>query len=87
MIKYCMRKVFRHLSEKIRNEMSVGPRDNSECLKYYFGKYENDKSFNVPFKYYVINEEKTQLRKLWTQISWQKYLVVHCSSMTTADIW
>lgn len=50
MIKYCMRKVFRHLSEKIRNEINAGPRDSSECLKYYFGKYEHDKSFNVPFK-------------------------------------
>jgi hypothetical protein len=64
MIKYCMRKVFRHLSEKIRSEMSVGPRDNSECLKYYFSKYENDKSFNVPFKYKMNKEEKTLLRKL-----------------------
>lgn len=50
MIKYCMRKVFRYLSERVRNELSSGPRDNSECLKYYFGKYEHDKTFNVPFK-------------------------------------
>jgi|JI6StandDraft_1071083.scaffolds.fasta_scaffold05113_6 hypothetical protein len=63
MIKYCMRKVFRYLSERVRNELSVGPRDNSECLKYYFGKYENDKTFNVPFKYRLTQCRKNSVEK------------------------
>lgn len=44
MVKYCMRKVFRHIGSK--NKKSNG-RDVSQALREYFG---NDKGFDVPFK-------------------------------------
>lgn len=45
MVKYCMRKVFRHIGSK--NKKSNG-RDVSQALREYFG---SEKGFDVPFKY------------------------------------
>lgn len=44
MVKYCMRKVFRHIGSKYKR---TSGRDVSQALREYFG---NDKGFDVPFK-------------------------------------
>jgi hypothetical protein len=51
MTKYCMRKAFKFLSEKLKRENPALNKDVDVGLKHYFSGYENDDNFTIPFKY------------------------------------
>jgi hypothetical protein len=50
MTKYCMRKAFKFLSEKLKRENPALNKDVDVGLKHYFSGFENDDNFTIPFK-------------------------------------
>jgi hypothetical protein len=50
MTKYCMRKAFKFLSEKIKRENPGLNKEPDVGLKHYFLGFENDDNFTIPFK-------------------------------------
>lgn len=63
MTKYCMRKAFKFLSEKLKKENPALNKDVDVGLKHYFASYENDDNFTIPFKYGVQLPQKEFTRK------------------------
>jgi hypothetical protein len=50
MTKYCMRKAFKHLGEKMRNEGLVQRGDTEFNLKYYCGDLMGEELLSIPFR-------------------------------------
>ena len=50
MTKYCMRKVFKFIADKMRKDRTHN-RDVDSCMKLYFSKGQTGNTFSIPFKY------------------------------------
>ena len=62
MTKYCMRRAFKFIADKMKKDRSHN-RDIDTCMKMYFSRSQVDKDFSIPFKYFIIDKEKTQQKK------------------------
>lgn len=63
MTKYCMRKVFKFIADKMKKDRTHN-RDVDSCMKMYFSKNTNgNNAFSIPFKYSLVNLEKIQSKK------------------------
>lgn len=50
MTKYCMRRAFKFVADKMKRDRSHN-RDIDTCMKMYFSKSQVNKDFTIPFKY------------------------------------
>lgn len=62
MVKYCMRKAFKYIADKMKKNRSHN-RDIDSCMKIYFSKTQANNDFSIPFKYLKSNIEKIPLKK------------------------
>lgn len=66
MVKYCIRKSFKFITSKMRNEEKEAfvNMENSEVVAYYFEKHaEGDTSISLPFQYPFLNYAENPHRK------------------------
>lgn len=49
MVKYCMRKAFKFIADKMKKDRTHN-RDIDSCMKIYFSKSQVSSSFSIPFK-------------------------------------
>ena len=49
MVKYCMRKAFKYIADKMKKDRTHN-RDIDSCMKNYFNKNQNQGPFSIPFK-------------------------------------
>ena len=67
MTKYCMRKVFKFIADKMRKDRTHN-RDVDSCMKIYFSRGQTGNNFSIPFKKNSV--EKTMngnfLRRVFT---------------------
>lgn len=53
MVKYCMRKAFKHIADKMKKDRTHN-RDIDSCMKIYFSKNQSQQGFSIPFKYHML---------------------------------
>ncbi len=58
MVKYCMRKAFKYIADKMKKNRTHN-RDIDSCMRIYFSKNQPNPNFSIPFKYLLF----TKLRK------------------------
>ena len=66
MVKYCIRKSFKHIINKMRaiNRPAYGSMENNWVIAEYFELYGGgDESISIPFKYLLCNLGKIQKKK------------------------
>lgn len=49
MTKYCMRKVFKFIADRMKRDRTHN-RDVDSCMKLYFAKTQAGNAFSIPFK-------------------------------------
>ncbi len=49
MTKYCMRKAFKFIADRMRRDRTHN-RDVDSCMKQYFSKNQHGNNFSIPFK-------------------------------------
>jgi len=49
MVKYCMRKAFKYIADKMKKNRTHN-RDIDSCMKMYFSKNHANNNFSIPFK-------------------------------------
>lgn len=52
MVKYCMRKAFKYIADKMKKNRTHN-RDIDSCMKMYFSKNHANNNFSIPFKYFL----------------------------------
>lgn len=62
MTKYCMRRAFKFIADKMKRDRSHN-RDIDTCMKIYFSKNQNNKDFTIPFKYFQFYLGKIQSKR------------------------
>lgn len=49
MVKYCMRKAFKFIADKMKKNRTHN-RDIDSCMKMYFSRNQSNNNFSIPFK-------------------------------------